>query len=71
MNGEKFWIVWCPTSVRPPSVPHGDPASARREARRLALQHKGAEFYVCEVISVSRAVSVETVDLVEPTPIPF
>lgn len=44
------YILWCPTSERPPRVVHTNEGEATRIAHTMADQHKGSEFIVCKLI---------------------
>jgi hypothetical protein len=41
----RFWMVWTPAG-RPPVFRHTSYGSAEREARRLAGENSGMEFFV-------------------------
>lgn len=60
MSERKFWMV---VGDGKPNVRHSDKAIAENEAKRLARQHVGREFYVVEAISVHRKVDVESIVL--------
>lgn len=67
-----FWVVWCP-SYGPPTVRHARKSDAVSEARRLATNNAGRDFYVLCAVSVSRRMEpVETTDFdVFDAEIPF
>lgn len=46
----KFWLVWSPSGPTPPKYRHASEWSAEDEAKRLAAEHVGKEFYVLEVV---------------------
>lgn len=58
---KKFWLV--KGHRGPASHEHESEASARAEARRLALQHPSETFYVCEAIEAVFKRDVEMVSL--------
>lgn len=70
MRNEKFWVVWQPESGAP-TYRHDSLESAQREAERLAEASQTREFYVLEAMSVSKKVTVQTVDLRDPEILPF
>jgi hypothetical protein len=43
---KKFWIVWCPQSIRNSYVRHTTEQSAIKEAQRLACKEPNKEFVV-------------------------
>jgi hypothetical protein len=45
---EKFWILWCPTSDKPPRVRYSSVAEAEKVADIMAQKNPGMEFIVCE-----------------------
>lgn len=49
-----FFLVWSPGGLRPPSVRHPTVEAAEAEARRLAAQNPGQDFFVLGSLSVSR-----------------
>lgn len=50
MNPAPFWIVWSPEGSRPPRYRHNSVNTAEAEARRLAAEHPGQDFYVARII---------------------
>lgn len=67
---DKFWIVWSPQGVRPPSRRHDLPNQALDEAKRLAEATPHAEFYVLEARSRVKKVTISVTELTDE-PIPF
>ena len=69
-----FWVVWCPNKSAPncgaPTVRYTHSDDARKEARRLATENRGKQFFVLQAQSVSRwpEPEVQTEDLDE---VPF
>lgn len=61
---EKFWLVWCPTGLRPPSHRHDTEESAEREARRLAELNPGRQFFVLAALKVAevRGLTITTLN---------
>lgn len=47
---EQFWMVWNPMGW-PPKFRHESEDSALREAKRLARNNPGQQFYVLEAVS--------------------
>lgn len=66
----KFWIVWSPQGARPPSFRHITLAAATTEAKRLAEEHPGHEFFALEAVGRAQKVTVQWTDLNEAE-IPF
>lgn len=59
-TGEKFWILWCPTSEKPPTRRFFREEEALKVAEKMALDHPGSEFVVMlSVIGVERSRKVE------------
>lgn len=58
---DEFWIVWCPTGPHAPRVRHRTFDAATAEAKRLANENPGAEFYVLAAEGLMRKVDVEWV----------
>lgn len=57
-----FWVVWCPESG-PPTKRHDRKTDAIAEARRLATNNPGRDFFV--LCTVSRSRRMEPVETVE------
>jgi hypothetical protein len=55
-----FWVVWCPTGMKPPSYRHETPEHAQREAERLAIANPELQFFVLRSESCSQAPRVVT-----------
>lgn len=66
----QFWIVWSPGGTKPPSYRHDSMSSAIDEAKRLAGQNPGKEFYVLWAMGRARKVDVEWTP-VDQSEIPF
>lgn len=64
---EAFYVVWQPEHGIP-KVQHDSLEQAKAEAERLARLSPGKKFFVLRAMSVSRHVSVDTVDLFDPLP---
>jgi len=65
---EKFWLVWCPNGLRPPTYRHDTHESAEQEAVRLARLNPGKEFYVLAALKVAVADGVVVTTLNSPAP---
>lgn len=52
---EPFYLVWCPTSHRPPTVKHPNHEAASAEAQRLAEANVEHDFHVLQHIGTARA----------------
>lgn len=48
--GDTYWLVWNPLAG-PPRFKHENEEGARREAARLASEHKGSEFIVLRTVA--------------------
>ncbi|MCP1117015.1 hypothetical protein [Robbsia andropogonis] len=70
MDNDAFYLVWCPSGVKPPSFRHLSKQSAVQEAERLAATTPGAEFYVLCAQSMRKVDSMQRVELIE-SDIPF
>lgn len=57
---EIFWMV---SGNGPAVVRHSEREVAFREARRLAAENPGVEFFVVQAIACIRKVDVETIDM--------
>jgi hypothetical protein len=61
----QFFMVWNPAG-RAPIFKHPDPASAEREAKRLASLNPGAEFFILTAVKrVCREDPVSVTDLTD------
>jgi hypothetical protein len=64
-----FFVVWCPTGPHSPWYRHMSHDSALREAKRMAGEHPGREFFVLQ--ATNRALVAEVrVEALEPPPAP-
>lgn len=71
MDGQTFWLVWCPDTGAP-TYQHKTHESATREARRLASNNPGKRFIVLQALErVERADPVTVVRYDEPDEVPF
>jgi hypothetical protein len=52
---EPFFLVWCPTSHRPPTVKHPTSEAASAEAKRLAEANVEQDFHVLQYVGTARA----------------
>ena len=52
---EPFFLVWCPTSHRPPTVKHPTSEAASTEAKRLAEANVEQDFHVLQCVGTARA----------------
>lgn len=70
---EQFFLVWSPQGQTPPVVRHPTRAEAVIEAKRLAAQRPGAEFFVLASVGCAKRVDVAWIDHVDDTEteIPF
>ena len=73
MNEPKtFWVVWC-ERMGPPSVKHLTKDAAVKEAKRLAGQNNGLNFFVLESVGFATKVDVDWIPTVkdENAELPF
>ena len=56
---EPFFLVWCPTSHRPPTVKHPTHEAASNEAKRLANANVEQDFHVLQYVGTARAPKAE------------
>lgn len=56
---KRFWLIWSPQGVTPPSRRHDTPDSAQKEAERLAREAPGKEFYVLAAVGCAKKIDVE------------
>ena len=62
MTPATFFVVWCPTHGAP-SVRHASKDDALQEARRLASNNPGREFFVLCALTVCQKTDVIVTDL--------
>ncbi|MGF6697636.1 hypothetical protein OKW38_002248 [Paraburkholderia sp. MM5496-R1] len=67
-QGEKFWIVWCPTGAKPPSYRHPSFGAAAMEAERLAMANPGREFFVLGAEMSYSAIAMQRVEYFDGIP---
>ncbi|PXW28238.1 hypothetical protein [Paraburkholderia caballeronis] len=70
-NKQTFWLVWSPTSERPPRFRHGSEESATKEAERLARANPGQMFVVLEAKAARRVDDMVRTTFVDESEIPF
>lgn len=65
----QFWMVWSPQGSAP-TVRHLNPDSALAEAKRLAMTHRGREFYVLHSVKgyVMPAPGPEEIEITDDIP---
>jgi len=69
MDTSEFWLVWNPRGYMP-TMRHASEHSAIAEAERLAVCHKGQNFYVLRATHLRVFDSMQRVTLGEE-PLPF
>lgn len=70
-NDAAFYIIWTPNHSKSPTVQHGTHGQALTEAKRLARQNRGAQFYVCKAVDRMVVDDVQHTPLTDPDEIPF
>lgn len=65
----EFFLVWNPNG-RNPTYRHPSNSSAEAEARRLARDNIGEEFFICHAKAVAKAIDPVTVEKLDDE-IPF
>ncbi|MDE1914700.1 MAG: hypothetical protein KGJ57_17630 [Sphingomonadales bacterium] len=61
-KARSFYLVWNPQGMKPPKFRHPWLASAKAEARRLAIANPGHEFFVLETVSSAKVQTVIETD---------
>lgn len=64
-SGEKFWIIWNPTSDKPPRMVFGTETHAWNVAEKMAEKFSSDKFYVCE--SLGHCTTLKPVVRIKPS----
>jgi hypothetical protein len=68
---DTFYIVWNPKGPHAPRERHSSQSAAEREARRLALEHPGQDFFTMMADARFRATEPVEVERFDTDGIPF
>lgn len=68
---DTFHIVWNPKGPHAPRERHFSQGDAEKEARRLALDHPGQDFFVMMAVARFRATEPVEVERFDTDGIPF
>ena len=68
---DPFYIIWNPKGSAPPKYQHAILGDAEKEARRLAIENPGNDFFVMASHSRSKAIEPIEVEYYDIDAVPF